>query len=209
MVNAQIIGSVFDTTDLVENFKTFDDDVELTINSPGGGVMAGLQLCRAIQDHGHTVTAKVKVMAASIAGVIALACDRVEIDKNSLLMFHNCWTFAEGNKEDLENKVEAMKAIDAILHNYIKEHCNKAEEIEERLNKGDVWLTGEEAAEMFENVELVEAPAKEGVQNDCASLVDLLRGYRAHLENKNKPAPEPPYVLSSEMEALLAEYADD
>lgn len=213
MIKAKVFGEVYDTTELVESFKSYDDEVELEINSPGGSVFEGLQLCHAIQNHKHGVTAKISVMAASIAGVIALACDRVEIDKNSLLMLHNCWTFAVGNKEELQNEIEAMQAIDTILHNYIKEHCTKADEIEERLNNGDVWLTGEEAAELFENVTLVDIPTKEGEKKDCVSLVDLLNGYRSYLESKKAPAPEPKktgeYVPTPEMEALLAEVLGD
>lgn len=207
MIKANLYGEVYDTSQLVDDFKGFDDEVELAINSPGGSVFEGLQLCHAIQNHKHPVTAKVCVMAASIAGVIALACDKVQIDKNSLLMLHNCWTFTVGNKEELQNEIEAMQAIDTILHNYIKEHCNKPDEIEEQLNKGDVWLTGEEAAELFENVELVEIPAKEGEKHDCVSLVKLLAGYRENLQ-KQAPKPEPAYVVTPELEAMLAEYLE-
>ena len=119
----KLTGEIFDTKDTVKAIQAATEDIDLYINSPGGDVFAGLNVVNAIQKSKAKVTAHVEVMAASIAGVIALACDTIEIDKNSLVMLHNCWTVSSGNKKALEQDIKAMEAVDNILHNIITENA--------------------------------------------------------------------------------------
>ena len=172
MTTIKITGEVWDLQEQCAAVINANEDVELVINSPGGDVFNGLQMVHAIQDCHYKVTAKIEVMAASIAAVIALACDAVQIDKYSLLMLHNCWTFTAGNKEELQQEIDAMAAIDTIIHNIVAEHCYD-DSIGEQMDKGDVWLTGEDAAELFDIVELVEKQKHELAA--CASLAKLVK----------------------------------
>ena len=73
--------------------------------------------------------------------------------KDDLLMLHNCMSYAEGNKEELANLIESMKAIDAVLHGIITDHA-KDKTLDTRIDSGEVWLTGGQAAEMFDHVVL-------------------------------------------------------
>lgn len=189
-----INGEVVDLTAQVEQVKNATEDVTLVINSPGGDVFEGLQMVKAIENCPHKVTAKVEVMAASIAAIVALACDRVVIGKNDIMMLHNSWTFASGNKEELQSCIDAMKAIDTVLHNVIGEHCQDKALLDE-VDAGDVWLVGEEVASKFDHVDLVEV----GTQNRmaaCASLAKLVlmakesEAERKRRKKKNVPPPE-------------------
>ena len=191
MTTIKITGEVWDLQEQCAAVINANEDVELVINSPGGDVFNGLQMVHAIQDCHYKVTARIEVMAASIAAVIALACDAVQIDKNSLLMLHNCWTFTAGNKEELQQEIDAMAAIDTIIHNIVEEHCYD-DSIGEQMDKGDVWLTGEDAAELFDIVELVEKEQKHELAA-CASLVKLVK--LSNMLNKTeeeKPEEEDP-----------------
>lgn len=169
----RITGEINDTENIVKLIESAVADIDLYINSPGGDVFAGLNVVNAIQKSKVQVTAHVEVMAASIAGVIALACDKVEIDKNSLIMLHNCWTVSSGNKKALEQDIKAMEAIDNILHNIISENSTD-DTLIAQIEEGDVWLTGEEVAEIFTNAELVELKKDYSL---CAysSLVNLVK----------------------------------
>lgn len=169
----RITGEIFDTEETVKAIQTATEDIDLYINSPGGDVFAGLNVVNAIQKAKVQVTAHVEVMAASIAGVIALACDKIEIDKNSLVMLHNCWTVSSGNKKALEQDIKAMEAIDNILHNIIGENSTD-ETLIAQIEEGDVWLTGEEVAEMFTNAELVDLK-KDYALCAYSSLVNLVK----------------------------------
>lgn len=189
-----INGEVFDLSAQVEQVKNATEDVTLVINSPGGDVFEGLQMVNAIENCPHKVTAKVEVMAASIAAIIALACDEVAIGKNDIMMLHNSWTFAQGNKDELQKAIDAMKAIDTVLHNVIGEHCLDKALLDE-VDAGDVWLVGDEVAEKFDHVKLVEV----GTQNRlaaCASLAALVKAAketeeeRRRRKKKNVPPPQ-------------------
>lgn len=56
------------------------EEVEIWLNSLGGDVFAGLRICSLIshlRSEGHHSTAVVTSIAASIASVIACACDKI------------------------------------------------------------------------------------------------------------------------------------
>lgn len=169
----RITGEINDTENIVKLIESAVADIDLYINSPGGDVFAGLNVVNAIQKVKVQVTAHVEVMAASIAGVIALACDKVEIDKNSLVMLHNCWTVSTGNKKALEQDIKAMEAVDTVLHNIISENSTDNTLISQ-IEEGDVWLTGEEVANIFTNAELVDLK-KDYALCAYSSLVNLVK----------------------------------
>ena len=185
----RITGEINDTENIVKLIESAVADIDLYINSPGGDVFAGLNVVNAIQKSKVQVTAHVEVMAASIAGVIALACDKVEIDKNSLIMLHNCWTVSSGNKKALEQDIKAMEAIDNILHNIISENSTD-DTLIAQIEEGDVWLTGEEVAEIFTNAELVELK-KDYALCAYSSLVNLVKENKKLKAEKEEPEEEP------------------
>lgn len=200
----KLTGEIFDTKDVVKAIQAATEDIDLYINSPGGDVFAGLNVVNAIQKSKVKVTAHVEVMAASIAGVIALSCDTVEIDKNSLVMLHNCWTVSSGNKKALEQDIKAMNAVDNILHNIIAENATD-DTLIEQIEEGDVWLTGEEVAEIFTNAELIEIK-KDYALCAYSSLVNLvkenkkLKAEQEDPEEEEKPEEEKPDVKDEEEE---------
>ena len=202
----RITGEINDTENIVKLIESAVADIDLYINSPGGDVFAGLNVVNAIQKAKVQVTAHVEVMAASIAGVIALACDKIEIDKNSLIMLHNCWTISSGNKKALEQDIKAMEAIDNILHNIISENSTD-DSLIAQIEEGDVWLTGEEVAEIFTNAELVEIK-KDYALCAYSSLVNLVKEnkkLKAEKEETEKETEE----QTEETEEQTEEQKDD
>lgn len=198
----KLTGEIYDTKDVVKAIQTATEDIDLYINSPGGDVFAGLNVVNAIQKSKVQVTAHVEVMAASIAGVIALACDAIEIDKNSLVMLHNCWTVSSGNKKALEQDIKAMEAVDNILHNIIAENATD-DTLISQIEEGDVWLTGEEVAEIFTNAELIEIK-KDYALCAYSSLVNLVKENKKlkaeQEQEEEEPAEEKPDVKDEEEE---------
>lgn len=189
MENIALIGPVYDcleTDDVVASIQGAAEDYSLDINSPGGDVFAGLTIVNAIQNSEHKATANVHVMAASIAAIIALACDEVVVDENSVVMLHNCWTVADGNKEELQNAVEAMKRIDAIQRNILSAHCRDIDKVSAAMDAGDFWMTADEAAEYFDNVVVKKVERPEGSLAAVGSLCGLVIKSRAKAEDENK-----------------------
>ncbi|MCH4096002.1 MAG: ATP-dependent Clp protease proteolytic subunit [Acidaminococcus provencensis] len=194
MENLNLIGAVYDceaTDDVVASIQGAAEDYSLDINSPGGDVFAGLTIVNAIQNSGHKATANVHVMAASIAAIIALACDEVVVDENSVVMLHNCWTVADGNKEELQNAVEAMKRIDAIQRNILAAHCRDIDKVSAAMDAGDFWMTADEAAEYFDNVVVKKVERPEGSLAAVGSLYDLVIKSRAKADDDENKDDEP------------------
>lgn len=187
MENLTLNGTVFDcpaTDELVAGIQGAAEDYSLDINSPGGDVFAGLTIVNAIQNSEHKATANVHVMAASIAAIIALACDEVVVDENSVVMLHNCWTVADGNKEELQNAVEAMKRIDAIQRNILAAHCRDIDKVSAAMDAGDFWMTADEAAEYFDNVVVKKVERPDGSLAAVGSLYDLVIKSRAKADDE-------------------------
>lgn len=194
----QILGPIENLAEgqpeLFKTLKLNSDDIILDINSPGGMVMEGLDLVNAIKGCSKTVTAKVNVMAASIAAYIALACDKVEMTHRDILMLHSCSTTAAGNKQELKETIAQMEAVDKVLFGIAAEHCKNAVDfaaMQQKMDRGqDVWLTGEEAANLFDNVFLM----NEGKPTDLAASCDLaglvLKAQKAEEIEKQDNSPE-------------------
>lgn len=193
MENLTLNGTVFDCQaidEVVAGIQGAAEDYSLDINSPGGDVFAGLTIVNAIQNNEHKATANVHVMAASIAAIIALACDEVVVDENSVIMLHNCWTVADGNKEELQNAVEAMKRIDAIQRNILAAHCRDIDKVSAAMDAGDFWMTADEAAEYFDNVVVKKVERPEGPLAAVGSLYDLVIKSRAKVDDESDDEPE-------------------
>lgn len=195
MENIALIGPVYDcleTDDVVANIQGAAEDYSLDINSPGGDVFAGLTIVNAIQNSEHKATANVHVMAASIAAIIALACDEVVVDENSVVMLHNCWTVADGNKEELQNAVEAMKRIDAIQRNILSTHCRDIDKVSAAMDAGDFWMTADEAAEYFDNVVVKKVERPEGSLAAVGSLCGLVLQARVKADDEKSDEGKKP-----------------
>ena len=193
MENLTLNGTVFDgqaTDEVVAGIQGAAEDYSLDINRPGGDVFAGLTIVNAIQNSEHKATANVHVMAASIAAIIALACDEVVVDENSVIMLHNCWPVADGNNEELQNAVEAMKRIDAIQRNILAAHCRDIDKVSAAMDAGDFWMTADEAAEYFDNVVVKKVERPEGSLAAVGSLYDLVIKSRVKTDESKDDEPE-------------------
>lgn len=202
----RLVDEVIDLRELCSRVEGAEEDVTLIINSPGGSVMEGLQMVNAIKNSKHKVTARVRVMAASIAAVIALACDSLEIDKNSIFMLHDCWTVTAGNRKQLQQDIECMEAIDTIMHNIVEEHC-KDKHLIQKMDEGNVYMTGEEAVELFDHAVLSE-PADRQNMAAAGFMADMIRENRKLKEELEAYRKVKEYTVSKELKELLAQAAE-
>ena len=177
MVKDIISGEVTDLSKLRKTIAALRENMEIEINSPGGSVIEGLQTINLIQKSPYKITATVEVMACSIAAVIALSCDKIKIKSTDIMVLHNSMTITMGNKEQLQQDIETLTTIDNILHDYITAKCKKPDELIAELETGkDVWLTGEQVAELFTDVELVKVLKKKPMQN-CVDFSKVVNSY--------------------------------
>lgn len=117
------------------------------INSGGGDVFAGQAIYSMLKRHGASKTVYIDGLAASIASVVAMAGDKIVMPKNAMMMIHNAWTFAAGNKNDFRKLADDMEKIDETLVNVYAAKTGKAAEDIKAVMDAETWLTGEEAVE--------------------------------------------------------------
>jgi ATP-dependent Clp endopeptidase proteolytic subunit ClpP len=123
------------------------DVLDIEINSPGGSVFDGYtiyQEIKSLQDRGVVVNATITGMAASMASVIAMACDKVSIVPHGRMMIHDASSGVQGNAEQLRKSADLLDSIsDNIADIYASRTGIPKEEIR-GLMKKETWMTAEE-----------------------------------------------------------------
>jgi ATP-dependent protease ClpP protease subunit len=132
----------------VADIKDLDvDSLTVRINSIGGSVPDGLAIHNALKRHKATVTTSVDALAASIASLIAMAGDTVEMADNAMLMIHAPWSSISGNATDMRNRAELLdKFAESMANGYVRPNGLRKDEILGLLKDGaDHWYSADEA----------------------------------------------------------------
>ena len=94
-------------------------DITLWISSPGGDCFAASQIYSMLMDYQGEVTVKIYGMCASAASVIAMAGTRVMMSPTSMMLIHNPWTVAVGEKKDMVKAGEMLDEVkECIINSY-------------------------------------------------------------------------------------------
>jgi ATP-dependent Clp endopeptidase proteolytic subunit ClpP len=121
-----------------------DKPLNIYINSLGGSVFDGLAIYNALKNHKHKVTTKVQGIAASIASVIAMAGDEIEMAENSLFMIHNPFTMAGGDANELRKTADVLDKIrEEIAGIYSKKSEQDVETLVGLMN-AETWFNATE-----------------------------------------------------------------
>lgn len=134
--------------DFVQELAALDvDTITVRINSYGGSVSDGIAIHNAIRRHPATVTTSIEGVAASIASLIAMAGDHVEIAANALLMIHAPWSYAMGNSAELREYADMLDTwAEAMSVSYAAQTGRDKTEMLALLTDGeDHWFTAEQA----------------------------------------------------------------
>lgn len=126
------------------------EQIDLHITSPGGNVIEGnviVSLIRNAQRDGHKVCAYVHGIAASMASVIACACDELHMDDNAVLMMHLPWSCVEGNSNDMRKEVQVLDMLTKTLVSIYRNKFDKTEDEILQMLADETWILGSEASE--------------------------------------------------------------
>lgn len=129
------------------------ENINIHINSGGGSVFGGITIYNMLRRNNAHKTVYVDGLAASIASVIMMAGDEIVMPKNATVMIHKpsaSYFFTTKNADDLRKDAESLDTCqEAIMQTYMTKAKVDKEEIEQKVND-ETWLTGEEAAELFD-----------------------------------------------------------
>lgn len=123
------------------------DKLTVRINSVGGSVPDGLAIYNALKRHRAAVTISIDAMAMSIASLIAMAGDTVEMAENAILMIHAPWTYASGNSADMREAADMLdKWAEAMATSYAAKTGKDHADVLALLTDGvDHYFTAAEA----------------------------------------------------------------
>ncbi len=132
--------------DFVEQLKAITaSTIAVRINSRGGSVFDGAGIYNAIRRHPAAVTTYIDGFALSIAGVIALAGDRVVMAPTAWFMIHDPWGFVEGTAADMRTTANALDKVAATIRDvYVAKTGMKADEVAAAMG-AETWYTADEA----------------------------------------------------------------
>jgi ATP-dependent protease ClpP protease subunit len=135
--------------------------IELHINSPGGIVFDGIAIYNALRQHPANVHVIVDSIAASIASVIAMAGDRIEMAHGSQMMIHDAHGACIGNAADMTEMAALLaKQSDNIANIYANRAGGEVADWRQRMTDTTFYLAQE----------AVDAGLADGVLGDDAEL---------------------------------------
>lgn len=174
MATFSIFGEIVDTDSEKQTFEDVtpaqvnafvkklsrNDELVLEINSPGGSVTAGLSIVNIIrkaQSEGHKTTAKVIGLAASMASVVACACEKLVVDSNSMVMVHMPWSVVQGNSNDLRKEADTLDNFANALVAIYQTKFNISRDAILDMLKAETWILGSQAREYGLQCEILES----------------------------------------------------
>lgn len=126
-------------------------DIQVRINSAGGSVTEGTAIFNALRDRsdaGAKVKVRIDGLAASIASVIAMAGDEIEIAENAFLMIHNPFALIEGGSEELRSMAEHLDDVtEQMLATYADRTGLSTGKLSDMCD-AETWLSASEALEL-------------------------------------------------------------
>lgn len=131
-----------------KDVKALGDKIEritVRLNSPGGDVFDGNAIYNILKQHKARVIVHIDGLAASIASVIAMAGDEINIADNALMMVHNAWGFCMGYASDMRQTADLLDKVDGTI---VTTYCKRTELDESKvkdLMAAETWMNAQEA----------------------------------------------------------------
>ncbi len=167
--------SAYSFKEELEELKNVSE-INVHINSYGGETVQGLAIYNLLKQHSATINVYVDGAACSSASIIAMAGNKVYMPKSSLMMIHNCWTWASGNAKELRKQADDM---DKMAVAYLSAYMSKVNITEDKLKElldEESWLTAEECIEMGFADEIIEDEQDNTVnQNTNRCILNLVK----------------------------------
>jgi len=117
----------------------------IEINSPGGNVWDGLAIYNMLRGRQAPVTTRVVGIAASIASIIALAGDTVEIADAALFMIHDPSGMVAGTSEEMRKMADALDQHAEVLAGIYSKVTGRPTAQIRAAMKEETWFTAQQA----------------------------------------------------------------
>lgn len=124
-----------------------DDDITMYVNTPGGGVTAGLSMIDTMYLCKPEIKTINSGMAASMGSVLLGAGTKGKrlMLPSARVMLHQVSSGMEGNVQDIEISFKESIKYNDLLFKKLGEYCGKDAKIVKKDANRDLWLNAEES----------------------------------------------------------------
>ena len=122
--------------------------IHLHIQSPGGDIFSGLNICDAIDSCKTSVYTYVEGSAASAATIIASRGKKRFISKRSFMLVHQPQIIWAGKHDEFIDEIENQKNIFKTVKDIYLETTKISEENLEELLRHELWLPASQCLEL-------------------------------------------------------------
>lgn len=162
------------------------DTIVFRINSSGGKVLQGLSMVSAVVGAKTPTYAIIEGIAASMAGVFALACKKTEINDFGRLMLHGPSIMdEEGNAVPEDQLTDDEKSGLNNLANMLKQILSRRgktdTEIDDIMSK-DSWFTAKEAKEAGLVDDIINTGVTYAAKADMKMVMAFAEGFSQHTQ---------------------------
>ena len=170
--------SVFDFNQKMNEIAD-DEEITLEMNSYGGDVFLGIDLCNTLRAHPGHVTAVVTGIAASAASIAIMGANRIQAYSNTQIMVHHAWTIVAGNAIELR---KAADDLDSIGESVLASYTGRLDEKEvKKLLDAETFLSAAKAKEIGLIDEILDSVNAEEVESEIfqdkiKDFNDLIKG---------------------------------
>ena len=119
--------------------------IDLHVHSEGGSILDGIAMYNLLRDHPAQVTAHIDGMALSMASVVCMGGNEIEMAARSLIMIHNPLNLTIGDADAMRHSANLLdKLKDEIVAAYAERSGQDPDAVAELMD-AETWMTAEEA----------------------------------------------------------------
>lgn len=134
---------------LVMEHQSATEPITLIINSPGGGVTAGLALIDTLQSLDCPVITVGEGVVASMAAVIMACGDRRQVYRHTQVLIHQLMGgTGMAQQTDIEIAAQRIAALRTELDELLAEHGKLSSQEFHELTERDCWCSAKRALEL-------------------------------------------------------------
>lgn len=133
--------------DVVMQLKALSEveTLNVRINSPGGSVFEGMAIYNALSRHPGVVNVYIDGLAASIAGVIAMAGKKIYMADNAMWMTHMPSAVAFGTAKEMRQTADVLDQLKETIINVFAARTGKKRETISNWMEAETWMQADEA----------------------------------------------------------------
>lgn len=161
------------------------DEIIIRVNSEGGNVLQGLSIFNAIMQSPAYTVVQVDGIAASMAGVIPFAANKITMNDFARIMLHNPY-YPDKQNGLTKKEIKALENLSSVLVALVKKRC--ADQDVDGMLAEETWLTASDAKKIGIVDEIIDTGKYSEVENALSGIAALSEGNFTQflIKNDNK-----------------------